>query len=271
MTNSASSTDFFWVNSTISQPPDDIDSRVKNRQQVMKNVAVIRKRNGKQWNRNLRQYPLFESDAFLKLSQDLRLSGKPNGARTQRWLDEIKPQTAGDGTQVILSTAAFANSLSTSNFLSNYVDTDIKYTLDPQGLCFPTSVEVDLATGVLLSESPCKVFLLLGRKHQPYFSYLSSRYGDSGCLTDAIDCLVARIRCLDSSSNSILDSSAIISYAKALRSLQAALDSPVQPVTSDILCATEILTVYEVCLFNYSVPPRDAFSNCGMTAFESYK
>ncbi|OCL09252.1 hypothetical protein AOQ84DRAFT_272020, partial [Glonium stellatum] len=77
------------------------------------------------------------------------------------------------------------------------------------------------------------------------------RYGHSACLTDAVDCIVARVRCLVSPAHVSWERLAISLYTKALKSLQAALDSLTQRLTPDILCVTEILALYE--LLNPSV------------------
>jgi hypothetical protein len=54
------------------------------------------------------------------------------------------------------------------------------------------------------------------------------------------------MRCLQFPAESTLESSALSLYGKALRSLQLAIDFAEKRIGPDVLCAAELLALYEV-------------------------
>ncbi|KAL8710273.1 MAG: hypothetical protein Q9220_005043 [cf. Caloplaca sp. 1 TL-2023] len=108
-----------------------------------------------------------------------------------------------------------------------------------------TAVHIGRATAQPLQEKPARLSDILQSKRWSYFQYLPSRYGQTQCLDDALCCLAARIRQWithpGKPSRTILQL-----YSKAVKSLQAALDDVEMVLHSDVLCATEILTLYEL-------------------------
>ncbi|ESZ98999.1 hypothetical protein SBOR_0657 [Sclerotinia borealis F-4128] len=76
----------------------------------------------------------------------------------------------------------------------------------------------------------------------------SARYGQNKCLSAAVDCVVARARQIISPAqhNNFWEPLVLANYITALDSLQRALDSPTTRYHPEVLCATEILALYEL-------------------------
>jgi len=79
-----------------------------------------------------------------------------------------------------------------------------------------------------------------------FVSYIPARYGEEACLTLATDCLLSKVREIVTPESSVYKPKVISSYVKALRSFQKAIDSPSQRFNPEVLCATQILALYEV-------------------------
>ena len=77
-------------------------------------------------------------------------------------------------------------------------------------------------------------------------SYLPSLYGSSACLDHAVVCIVARVWYIIAPNGEVGERGVIQLYLRAIKSLQIALNCPTQRLAADVLCATEILALYEV-------------------------
>ena len=66
-------------------------------------------------------------------------------------------------------------------------------------------------------------------------------------LTDATEFVVARVRQIVSPRNGKWEVAVLSIYGKALKNLQGAIGSPVERFELEVLCAREILALYEVC------------------------
>jgi hypothetical protein len=105
---------------------------------------------------------------------------------------------------------------------------------------------VGRTTAEALSSDPLQLVNLLRFKQWSYLSYLPSLYGRSACLNDAVDCIIARVRQILAPTGEYGHKEVIQLYLRAIDSLQKALNSPRQRLEADVLCATEILALYEV-------------------------
>lgn len=147
-----------------------------------------------------------------------------------------------------LSKLALAESLSTGMSAKGYELTSIKSDFDILDLSTLATLHVGRFTRAALSQNPEHLKHQLRSKYDPQLSYLSflpSRYDQIGCLSDAADCVIARARYIVSP-NKNWEAAVISFYVKALYSLQRALDCPKQRFKPEVLCATEILALYEL-------------------------
>ncbi|EDO03568.1 hypothetical protein SS1G_06049 [Sclerotinia sclerotiorum 1980 UF-70] len=74
------------------------------------------------------------------------------------------------------------------------------------------------------------------------------RYGHSPCLSAAVDCVVARARQIISSPHNtkFWEPLVLAHYITVIETLKRALDSPKTRYKPEVLCATEILALYEL-------------------------
>ena len=122
----------------------------------------------------------------------------------------------------------------------------IRFNFDVLDLSALTTFHVGRATAKALSLQPARLLDVLRCKQWSYLSYIPSRYGQVSCLDDAAHCAVARVRHYAVSPAEPLNRNVLTLYSKALLSLQAALNDPVLCLNPDVLCATQILSIYEV-------------------------
>ncbi|PVH78222.1 hypothetical protein DL98DRAFT_635944 [Cadophora sp. DSE1049] len=213
--------EFQFVNSTISCPtvPQDLAVRSMIRKQAMKQASAARKRTGNYGKHNLRQYPIFLYDQDILEAESTNL-----GMEVSVFSESIPRSPCAQGFELTCTKTNF-NILLLSSLATLHV-------------CRPVRQ--------LLSQSPNRLVVQLkAHRRSSYFTYIPSRYDDVPCLRDAIDCVIARTQQIISPDPST-EWQALRSYVKALRSLQAALDDPEQRLQPEVLCATEILALYEL-------------------------
>lgn len=128
----------------------------------------------------------------------------------------------------------------------DYEMTSIKSDFDILNLSTLSTLHVNRAARGALSKNPYHlIYQLRTFKQWSYLSFLPSLYGQIACLSDATDCVIARARQIISP-NRKWEAAVISFYVKALDSLQKALDCPTQRYRPEVLCATEILALYEL-------------------------
>ncbi len=121
----------------------------------------------------------------------------------------------------------------------------IAFDFDPTSLSCLTDIHVGRATARPLRDKPDRLREILRCKRWSYYEYLPSRFGQSRCLDDAIRCIAARVRQWFNNSAGP-NRSALELYSKAVESLQAALNDPVLCHHPNVLCATEVLSLFEL-------------------------
>ena len=108
-----------------------------------------------------------------------------------------------------------------------------------------TTFHVGRITTEGLYASPSGLINVLLCRQWSYFSYIPCRYGHFPYLDDAARCVASRVR--GWVEGEVKPSGVVISlYLKALNSLQAAVNDPVLCTKPETLCATAVLSIYEV-------------------------
>ena len=79
-----------------------------------------------------------------------------------------------------------------------------------------------------------------------YVDFLPARSGHSLTLDSAIQCLVAGLRDLALPAEYRSPIKTLTSYSRALECLQSSLSHPKQRLSSETLCATQLLGIFEV-------------------------
>ena len=79
-----------------------------------------------------------------------------------------------------------------------------------------------------------------------YLQCIPARFEHSLILREVVPCVVAQARRVLQPQGSLSPSEILALYGKALRTLQSALDDPAARLDPDVLCAAELLALYEV-------------------------
>lgn len=256
-------TEFQFVNSTIDTPtvPQDLAIRALIRKQAMKKASAARRRDGNYGKHNLRQYPVFLLDQnntidgevvpkVLGQGKDVQFDPqKPARANGQNGHKDTRKNIKGEKDLERNNTARWLakyTSVPASLPARGYELTSIKSEFDILDLSNLATTHINRAGRAALSQNPSHlIHQLRSSKQHSYLSFLPSLYGQIPCLSDATDCVIARARQIISP-NRNWEAAVISFYVKALDSLQKALDCPKQRYKPEVLCATEILAMYEL-------------------------
>lgn len=261
MAEKETATEFQFVNSTIDAPtvPQDLAIRALIRKQAMKKASAARKRDGNYGKHNLRQYPVFLFDQTdtaskitleqarvqgvrIKQDEEVAAVGAPNKTRAPR----SKTKRKDSEYQQLVAKHTYNQSVPGGLSARGYELTSMKTDFDILDLSTLATLHVGRMARRALSQNPYHLISQLRSfKQWSYLSFLPSMYGQISCLSDATDCVIARARQI-LSPNRNWEAAVITFYMKALNSLQKALDSPKERFKPEVLCATEILALYEV-------------------------
>ncbi|UKZ88795.1 uncharacterized protein TrAFT101_004529 [Trichoderma asperellum] len=206
--------DLVFITATNRLLPDDKQARKLIRKQAMSKPAHARRKRGGYGQHNLIQYP---SEIFY---------GKGNGKRDIAW-EAIR---------------AIVPSLPSCQ----YERMRAQYNFDLLDLSQLTSFHISYATASSLASKPDMLSDILGRRHWSYLNYLPARIGQNGALDKAAACVTARAQQWLVSPSERICSSILKLYSEALAALQAELQSPDTRLRPDVLCATELLGIYEL-------------------------
>ncbi|KAL8642604.1 MAG: hypothetical protein Q9226_008490 [Calogaya cf. arnoldii] len=121
----------------------------------------------------------------------------------------------------------------------------IRFDFDPVSLSGLTPLHGGRAATRTLHDKPDRLLDILRCRKLSYFEFLPSRFGQTRCLDDAVCCVASRVRQWINNPGEP-DRLALELYSKAVRSLQAALENPVLCRHPHVLCATEIMTIFEL-------------------------
>jgi hypothetical protein len=224
------SNNLVWINPATTSPVD----RAKTRREIMQKVAQKRKAEPKHRHPNSRQLPVFipsdglpESAAEYKQLQTFNVAERPS-------------QTKPDG--VYIQTDTIYLRAPPTLYSAVLTKTNLHF-LD---LSLLTSVGVGRYTGQRLFENPQTIAHFFTGRIWSYFQYIPLHYQQSILIRSATDCVLARVRCLLTPDDKSWELFALSAYSRALSKLQGAMDSTSQRITAELLCATQMLGLYEV-------------------------
>jgi hypothetical protein len=235
------STDLVWISSSTSGALTD---RSKVRRETMRQVALRRKAAPKQHHPNARQLPVFISSTPEKDTASKSSSSPPQEPEFLHRGGRIRPLGPDFDINAYCSPTTLMPSLVSAG---TYPTMLARCNLDCLDLSLLASLEVGRYTGQRLLESPRNLSHFLQGKNWSYFHHVPLYYGESVIIRNATDCVVSRVRCLLSPTDTDWESLAISSYSKALSTLQKAIDCTAEYPSAEVLCATQILGLYEVC------------------------
>jgi hypothetical protein len=267
MAEKESATEFQFVNATIDTPtvPQDLAIRALIRKQAMKKASAARRRDGNYGKHNLRQYPVFLFDQPNTV--DIHTGTQPQAWEQRGEVRQVQPAPQATPVEVAakpkqprpkvnkrreierqqwIARHSISESIPVGLSPKGYELTSMKSDFDILDLSTLSTLHLNRAARGALSKNPYHlIYQLRSFRQWSYLSFLPSLYGQIPCLSDATDCVIARARQIISP-NRKWEAAVITFYVKALDSLQKALDCPKQRYKPEVLCATEILALYEL-------------------------
>ncbi|KAI1344196.1 hypothetical protein F5Y15DRAFT_105856 [Xylariaceae sp. FL0016] len=233
-------------------------SRKTIRTKAMDRAAAARKETGSWGQLNTRQYPInFKAPSHTKRCGYSRSRGNhPSPARKTQEIPHESPKRmygppeAGicpDGALLSLDEVyrAPCRSMPVRGIERLTVDTGINI-LDLNEL---TLIHMGHAAGLLLSKEPGILNRLIGRWRMSYLSHVPKRYGNTPCLDDAVRCVCMKAKRLLVPAYSAPLEMEFSLYGKALRGLQSLIEDPRRWSSPDVLCAVQVLSLYELIDF----------------------
>ncbi|KAE9374670.1 hypothetical protein N431DRAFT_372476 [Stipitochalara longipes BDJ] len=118
--------------------------------------------------------------------------------------------------------------------------------IDPLDLSALASIHIGTVAAIVLSSEPSPLPGVLLCRQKSYFSFIPSHFGHTLALDDAFRCLITSahsklVPCHSSRRETILSN-----YSKALHSLQTAVKDSKTRYSTEVLCATAILAIFEL-------------------------
>ncbi|KAM0517377.1 hypothetical protein ACHAPE_004908 [Trichoderma viride] len=207
--------DLVFITATNRLLPDDKQARKLIRKQAMSKPAHARRKRGGYGQHNLIQYPV----------------GILNEKESQE-----RYYAAWEAIRAIVPSLPSCS----------YERLRTRYNFDLLDLSQLTSFHISYATASSLASKPDMLSDVLGRRHWSYLNYLPGRIGQNGALDKAAACVAARAQQWLASPSEPVSGSILKLYSEALADLQAELQCPDACLGPDVLCATELLGIYEL-------------------------
>ncbi|RFU76630.1 hypothetical protein TARUN_5569 [Trichoderma arundinaceum] len=226
-----------FITATNRLVPDDKQARKQIRRQAMSRSAHARRKKGGYGQHNLIQYP-------VEILYDNDNSGEKLSWSAPRDLVRTVVPASLPGCP--------------------YERMRIQYNFDLLDLSQLTSFHISYATASILANKPTMLTEVLGHRHWSYLNYLPGRIGNNGALDKAAACVAARAQQWLAAPSQPISGRILKLYASALEALQAELQCSDACVQSDVLCATELLGIYE--LLKMSTEDAWNYHSSGATA-----
>ncbi|KAF2237719.1 hypothetical protein EV356DRAFT_510724 [Viridothelium virens] len=228
------------------------------RRHAMRSAGTARKQGGVYGKTNLRQEPVFVDEVIDQPNSSLPRSQ----SQSQSWSSLPSPeQDAGNsmrsdtyryGINDTFQAAGFRPSTPIPASLSStgYQLLKQEYGVDLARLATLAEVHFGRATCRILSQQPSILKFICSDDTISYLRYVPALYDHCALIQAVTRCTLARMQQCLSPSPTALSASVLKHYEKALQRLQQALNDPACLYEPVVLCATQILALFE--LLNFS-------------------
>ena len=236
----------------------DAGLRKQIRKQAMSKAAAARKKRGNYGKSNLGQLPQAVIQGICDQADGSSPPGNTVKVREKQppgicYPTEHAPVQA-DQLEKVIEEVVIRNTAIPRNAPSaGYERMVIEYDFHFMDLSSLTSFHMGHAAAVVLHSQPATLPHVLKCRQWSYCDFLPDLYGKKQYLDDAIHCVAARIREYLSGATTPSHQLVLSRYKAALQSLQLALNDPAQQLDAEVLCATEVLAIYEVCTLALSL------------------
>lgn len=228
---------FVDVSKDEGRVPNSKAIRRQIRKQAMHDAGLARKQRGGYGQHNLRQYPVFMSQG------DPSFNGLTNVTD-----GECDPTAA-----LLIASIPTKMPIGVYEKLRRDIDFDITQ------LSLITSLAFARGAARALASQPIQIAGILLTNNECYLNFLPPRYEDNPLLQDVLFCIATQSRCLLGPQSVNTETKILAIYGRALEHLQKALIDPDQCLHPDVLCATQILGIFEVSLSKLIAPTLTQF------------
>ena len=226
---------FLFVITSDARTPKGRNYRRLIRRQAMQKAAASRRKEDTQRNHNRRQLPTYPQST----NPHVRLVQYENDVSD--FGDTIRTLAQSRTFELCVDDALDPLSSTGYDALKIELDFDI---LDLSAL---TTFSVGRVAAHILARQPTLLQEVLRCRQPSYLSYIPCRIGHSDVLDTAIRCVVARARQCLQFPHAPPDRLILHNYVKAIQSLQIALNNEQKRMDPEVLCATQLLGIFEVC------------------------
>lgn len=231
------SKDFVFIDqSGEGKVPTSKTTRRQIRKQAMRDAGLARKQRGDYGQCNLRQYPV-----FLATEDSIR---NPPDQEHETVDAETQAEAANDRMWEI--ERQWKERIPTKMPTGEYENLRKNLDFDITELSLLTTQSFGRGAARALASQPAQLSGMLLVSDSSYLNFLPTRYKENPLLRDALFCTATQSRWLLRPQSRIADTAILASYGNALQRLQEALTDPDQCLHPDVLCATQVLGLFEV-------------------------
>lgn len=220
--------------------PDSKAVRRRIRKQAMHDAGLARRQSGHYGQHNLRQYPAFVSPGQPSLINNLAnatdMEYDPTATNAQMW-------------QAALLVTSIPAKMPPRAY--EILRRDLNF--DVTQLSPMTSLYFSRGRAHALASRPVEIGGMLRTNDVSYLNFLPIRYQDNPLLQDVLFCIAAQSQWLLRPQSAIDETKILAAYGHALERLQKALTDPDQCLHPDVLCATQVLGLFEVSLQSFEL------------------
>lgn len=209
------------------------------RKQAMRDAGLARKQRGGYGQHNLRQYPVFVSQGVSSNSTSA-LANAP----------EEENEAADANARIWKVVCQWNESIPTKMPIGTYEKLRRDLDFDITELSLLTSLSFGRGAARALASQPAQLAGMLLGSNSSYLNFVPTRYEENPLLRDVLFCTAAQSRWLLRPQSITAETAILASYGNALQRLQRALTDPEQCLHPDVLCATQVLGLFEVLKFS---------------------
>lgn len=124
----------------------------------------------------------------------------------------------------------------------------MEFDVDLTDLSVLAGFNIGHGAATAVATDPLRLTTLMQCRQWSFLDWVPSLYGNSHVVTTATDCVAAKVRSILSPSERRDGLMKVLSlYSKALRALTKAVSDSDACLSPEVLCATQIMAIYEVC------------------------
>ena len=243
-----------WIDqSTDGHIPKNKASRRKIRRQAMRGIGAARKQDGTYGKVNLRQLPILMEEAVDNSVSTISELSRSSLSSNNQFQKETRTHEQNQSDQSYSTWSLHEQIYSTlppPPSSKGYELARIQYGVDLPQLSLLTKIHFGRTAYRLLAKQPSMLWEMFRLDDWSYLGHVPQLYDQSNLIQDVTNCALARAQHSLGIDPMKPSPTVLRLYGKALASLQHALDDPSRLRDPLLLCATQIMELFE--LLNFS-------------------